>query len=103
MEKAVTGTTTINYLPMEILQMVLCLLDPLYLLNCREVNKTWNQLILNSKLWKKIPIPRNPWTKITKCAWDHRLRSYFSPTNLASFLNRFNHIHLNNIDLPPDI
>ena len=73
----------ISYLPVEVLYMVLGLLGSMDLLNCRRVAKSWNQIIIESKLWERIPYPSNPWTRLNLYAWEQR-------------------IHLNNINLPSE-
>ena len=50
----------------------------------------------------KIPYPSSPWTRLTQYEWEQRLERYFTPPQLASFLNKFSHIHLNNINLPSE-
>ena len=96
-------TPYIQRLPTEILCLILGLLEPKDLLKCRAVEKRWDQIILGStKLWNSIPFPYNPWIELSPSEFKQKIQGPegFSPYQLATFLNKFSHIHMGQMNLP---
>ena len=94
---------TLPTLPVEVLYLILGFLGPEDLLRCRKVARTWNQIIIEStKLWNNLPFPSNPWTELSPYAWKQRIQGPrgFTPHQLATFLNKFSHIHMSQMNLP---
>ena len=57
-----------------------------------------------AKLWNNIPFPSNPWTELSPYAWKQKIQgpNGFTPHQLATFLNKFSHIHMSQMNLPYD-
>ena len=94
---------TLPTLPVEVLYLILGFLGPEDLLRCREVAKRWNQIIIEStKLWNNLPFPSNPWTELSPSAWKQKMQGPkgFTPRQLATFFNKFSHIHMSQMNLP---
>ena len=88
------STINIRILPNEILYMIFLLLESSDLLSCWRVCKTWKNLIYSVKLWDKMPCP--------KYTYRGRLIWHFTPVHLASFLTRFENLHLSFTNLTLD-